>query len=88
MSDEDKANQDIIESIFYDDEYGYGSKLNTLKHAREINKNITMDDINKFMNKVSFRNKKGYSNYTSFIVNFPRDEYLVDIADMGYLKGS
>ena len=36
MSDEDKANQDIIESIFYDDEYGYGSKLNTLKHAREI----------------------------------------------------
>ena len=47
-----------------------------------------MDDINKFMNKVSFRNKNGYSNYNSFIVNFPRDEYLVDIAEMGYLKGS
>ena len=31
-------------------------KINTLKYAREINKNITMDDINKFMNKVSFRN--------------------------------
>ena len=40
MNDEDKENQDIIESIFYDDEYGYVSKLKTLKHAREINKNI------------------------------------------------
>ena len=37
------------------------------------NKNTTMDDINKFMNKVSLRNKKGYSNYNAFIVNFPRD---------------
>ena len=34
MSDEDKAKQDIIEAVFYDGEYGYGSKLNTLKHAR------------------------------------------------------
>ena len=43
MSDEDKAKQAIIESVFYDDEYGYGSKLNTFKHAREIHKNITVD---------------------------------------------
>ena len=62
MIHEDKAKQDIIESVFYDDEYGYGSKVNTLKHAREIHKNIILDDINKFMNKVSFRNQKGYSN--------------------------
>ena len=34
MSDEDKAKQDIIESVFYDDEYGNVSKINTLKHAR------------------------------------------------------
>ena len=43
-----------------------------------------MNDINKFMNEVSYRNKKGYSNYNSFIVNFP----MVDIAELGYLKGS
>ena len=52
MSDEDKAKQDIIESFFYDDVYGYGSTLNTLKHARGIHKNITMNDIDKFMGKV------------------------------------
>ena len=46
-----------------------------------------MDDINKFMGKVSFRNKKGYNNYNSCIVNILRDEYLVDIAEMGYLNG-
>ena len=47
-----------------------------------------MDDINKFVNKVTFWNKQGYNNCNSCIVNFPRDEFMVDIADMGYLKGS
>ena len=71
-----------LKQFFNDDEYGYGSKINTLKHAKQISKHITMDDINRFMNKVSFRNKKGYSNYNSFIVNFPRDEFMVGIAEM------
>ena len=44
-----------------------------------------MDDVRKFMNRVSVRNKKGYSNYNSFIVNFPKDEFMVDIAEMGFL---
>ena len=34
MSDEDKAKQDIIEAVVYDHEYGYGNKINTLKHAK------------------------------------------------------
>ena len=87
LSEEDKAKLDVIEAVFYDDEYGYVSKVNTLKHARQINKNITMGEINKLMNRVSFRSKKGYSDYNSFIANFPRDEYTVDIAEMRYLNG-
>ena len=51
MSEEDKAKQDVIESVFYDDENGYGSNINTLKHARHINTNITMSDIHEFMKK-------------------------------------
>ena len=51
MTEEDKAKQDIIEAIFYAEEYGYGNKINTLKYARQININITMDDIHKLMNK-------------------------------------
>ena len=39
------------------------------------------------MNEVSFRYRKGYGNYNSFIVNFPRDEYMMDIAEMRYLTG-
>ena len=35
---EEKAKQNVIESVFYDDGYGYGSKVNTLKHARQINR--------------------------------------------------
>ena len=87
MSEEEKAKQAVIEAVNYDDEYGYGGKLNTLRYAKQINKNITMDDINKFINEVSFRNKKGYSNYNAFIVNFPREEFMVDIAEMRYLNG-
>ena len=87
MSQEEKAKQDVIEAVFYDDEHGYGSKANTLKNAKEIDKSITMDDINKFMNKVSFRNKKGYTNYNSFVVNYPRDEFMVDLIELGFLNG-
>ena len=63
MSEEEYAKQYVIEALFYDDEYGYVSKINTLKHATQINKNMSTDDISKFMNKVPFRNKKGYSDY-------------------------
>ena len=87
MTEEENAKHAVIEAFFYDDEKGYGNKLNTLKHAKQINTNITMDDTNKFRNKVSFRNKKGYSNYNSCIVNFPMDECMVDIAEMGFLNG-
>ena len=82
-----QAKQDVIETVFYDDEHGYGSKANTLKHAQEIDKSITIDDINKFMNKVSFRNKKEYTNYNSFVVNYPRDEFMIDLIELGFLKG-
>ena len=36
MTEEEKAKHDVIETAFYDDEHGYGSKLNTLKHAKQI----------------------------------------------------
>ena len=52
MSEEEKAKQDIIEAVFYADEYGYGSKVNTLKYARQTNTNITMDDTDKFMKRI------------------------------------
>ena len=61
MTEEDKAKQDVIPAVFYDDESGYGSKISTLKHAKQIHKNITMDDLTKFMNKVTFRNKTDIS---------------------------
>ena len=45
MSEEEKVKQDVIEAVFYDDEYVYGSKTNTVKQARQIHKNIILDDI-------------------------------------------
>ena len=58
MSEEEKAKQDVIEAVFYDDKYAYGIKINTLKYAKQINKNITIDDINTFMTKVSLETRK------------------------------
>ena len=71
MSEEEKAKQDVIEAVFYDDEYGYGSKINTLKYASQINKDITMDDINEYMNKVTFRNKKDIAITILVLLIFP-----------------
>ena len=34
MSKEEQAKQYVIYALLYDDEYGYGSKTNTLKRAR------------------------------------------------------
>ena len=85
MSDDETAKHDVIEAVFYDEEHGYVCKSNT--DAKHISKSSTMDDIKKFVNKVSFRNKKGYTNYNSLIVNFPRDEFLVDIAEIRFLSG-
>lgn len=56
---------------------GYGSNVNTLKHTSDIHTSITMYGINKFMNIVSFRNKTRDTNYKAFVVNVPRDEYVV-----------
>ena len=35
MTEEEKAKHDVIEAGVYDDEHGYGSKLNTLKYAKQ-----------------------------------------------------
>ena len=72
MSEESKAKQDTLDAFFYDEEYGYGSRINTLKYVRQIHKYITMDDIIEFMNKVACRSKKGKCNYKSFVVNFSK----------------
>ena len=34
MSEEENAKREILEAVLYDDEKGYGSKLNTLKCAK------------------------------------------------------
>ena len=44
-----QAKHDVIEAGFYDGEYVYGGKINTLKHAKQINKNIIKDDIKEFI---------------------------------------
>ena len=48
LNEEYKAKLDVIEAVFSDDEYGYGSKVDTIKHARQINKHFTTDDIDLF----------------------------------------
>ena len=63
MNEEDTANHDVIEAVFYDEEHGYGNKLNTLKYAKQMNKDITMDGIHEFMNQVSLNDEKRYSNH-------------------------
>ena len=34
MTEEEKAKHDVIEAVFYDEEKGYVSKINTLKHVK------------------------------------------------------
>ena len=71
MSEEEKAKHDVLEAVFYDDEYGYGSKINTLNHAKQTNKDITMDDRNLWI-KFHLETRRGIVIAIHLSLIFPR----------------
>ena len=51
------SKQDIISKVYFD-RAGFQSKANTLKHAREKDKSITMADVNEFFKENVEEKKK------------------------------
>ena len=75
MSDSNK--QKIINDIYFD-RSGFGSKATTLKDARQKDKTITADDVNKFFREnVEMKRKPRGTN--SFVAPFNNHTYQIDL---------
>ena len=69
--------QGIISNIYFD-KSGYGSKKVTLADAREKDKSIAMNDIDKFF-KDNVEQKKQLKGYNSFVAPHANYEYQIDL---------
>ena len=69
---------DAIARAYHDDENGFGSMANTLKHAKEINPDVKFDDIRKWMS-LHIGDKKQLKGYNSFVADGPYIEYQIDL---------
>ena len=78
----------IISNIYYDLETGYGSVKNTFEQARQKDKSITLEDVQKWMKHQPNKQRKAYRNSNSYTAPFARFEYQIDIMDMVSLQKS
>ena len=77
----------IISSIYYDLESGYGSINSTLKQAKLKDPTITIEDVKKWMNQQPNKQRKPYRGQgNSYVAPFARFEYQIDIMDMVSLQ--
>lgn len=76
--------QEIINKV-YTDPAGFGSKKETLKDARQIDKEINMNDINKYFSN-NLERKTQLKGYNSFVADEPYEEYQIDLLFFSDLK--
>ena len=77
---------DLLSNIYYDLERGYGSANSLYSQAKEQDETITLEEVRKWLRQQPNKQRKGYRGFNSYVANFPRDEYQIDIADMKYYK--
>ena len=73
--------QKIINDIYFD-RSGYGSKVVTLKDAREKDKSITKEDVEEFLRK-NVEVKKKPRGYNSFVAPHNSHTYQIDLFFIG-----
>ena len=79
MSKEDKAQ--IIRSIYYDRESGFGSINDTYQQAKKVLSSITYNDVKEFLERQKSRQTKPYKGFNSYVAHEPLQEIQIDIAD-------
>ena len=80
--DEEKLRlQNKLMGIIYYDADGYGSIQNTFDKAKLIDPTLTYETVKNWYAKNLIK-KDNYRHYNSFIANYPKQEYQVDIMEM------
>jgi hypothetical protein len=79
VSEKDKH----IASVFYHPKTGFGSIEQTFQAARKLDATINRNDIREFLAKQEVRQRHKPHKVNSFVPMFPRQEFQVDLLDMG-----
>ena len=79
LSDMEKA----IADVFYHPRKGFGSVERTLQEVRKTHPNVKREDVRAFMAKQEIRQRRKPQKVNSFVADFPRQEFQVDLMDMG-----
>ena len=76
---------ETIAKVFYDSKTGFGSVEDTYQRAHAINPAITRAWVRGWMTKQEIRQHKrpAKNQVNSFVADFPRQEFQVDLLDMG-----
>jgi hypothetical protein len=76
---------EVLKKVFYDSRTGFGSAEQTFKSAKALDPTITKQDVTEFLQKQEIRQgKKPRKNQVnSFVADFPRQEFQIDLLDMG-----
>ena len=72
-----------LAAVFYHPRTGFGSIEQTLKQARLQDKSITRQQVRDFIAKQEIRQRRKPLKVNSFVADFPRQQFQVDLLDMG-----
>ena len=74
-----------IAKVFYDSRSGFGSVEQTYKSAKALDSSITRADVREFIKNQEIRQgkKPAKNKVNSFVADFPRQEFQIDLLDMG-----
>ena len=81
------SNDKLLYTLYYDLEKGYGSVSNLYKQAKAERNDISLNEVKEWMQKQTIKQRKAYKGKgNSYVANFPRDQFQMDIADMVELQ--
>jgi len=83
MPDPITEREKTLASVFYHPRTGFGSVEQTLKQARIRDAGITRQHVRDFIAKQEIRQRRKPLKVNSFVADFPRQEFQVDLLDMG-----
>ena len=72
-----------IASVFYHPRNGFKSVEGTYKDVNKIDKTITREHVRHFIKNQEVRQRRKPIKVNSFVADFPRQEFQVDLADFG-----
>ena len=83
MPDPITEREKTLAAVFYHPRTGFGSVEQTFKQAKARDADITRQHVRDFIAKQEIRQRRKPLKVNSFVAFFPRQEFQVDLMDMG-----